>query len=371
VSVRKAPGEGSVSRRNNGLWQASLQVGGIRRTVYGKTEREAKRKLTQLQKDLVRAGRLPDPGRRTVDDLLDAWLEAVKPSLKPRTVQDYKETLDRYIRPTLGKMKLAKLEPYHIQRLYSDLQKRGDRVVTLAHARLNQALRMGVMWNWLPYNPVDRVIKPTYKPERKDVWTAEELATFLRGTQEDSFQPLWITLLGTGCRLGEALALKWTDVDLTSGSLRIRRSLQYVSGKWVETLPKTKAGERTIGLPQEVVDALKRQKFQQYQWRLKAGEVWSDNGLVFTTRSGGPLHRFNVEHTLKARCRDLSIPELTPHGLRHLSASLLLNKGLPLTDVSARLGHAHTGITASVYAHALKRDDPVAVEVLNAVLNLN
>ena len=275
MGTKKAPGEGSVSQRANGLWQASLQVGGIRRTVYGKTEREAKRKLTQLQKELVRAGRLPDPGKRTVNDLLDAWLEVAEPSLKPRTILDYRETCDRYIRPALGKVKLAKLEPYHIQRLYNDLQKRGGRVASLAHARLNQALRMAVMWGWLAYNPTERVLKPTYRPERKEVWTAEELAAFLCGTRTDSFQPLWITTLATGCRLGELLALRWADVDLHDGVLTIRRSLQYVAGQWAETTPKTRAGERSISLPGEAVAALKKQRSQQAQWRLRAGTVTS------------------------------------------------------------------------------------------------
>lgn len=363
-------GEGSVFKRRDGRWQASLQVNGARHTVYGKTEQEVRRKLATLRRQAEGANGLPDPGKRTVNDLLDEWLAAAAPTLRPKTLHDYRTTCDRHIRPSLGKVRLSRLSPVVIQRLCSALQTQGKgRTARLVYALLHRACRLAVMWRWLPENPCGRILPPRHRAARKEVWGPEELRAFLKGAQDHPQYPLWLLLIGTGCRLGEALGLAWDAVNLEQGTIAICRNLQRVGGRWVLGAPKTRAGERVIALPADAVKGLRRQRAAQNEHRLKAGGEWrNDLDLVFTTAQGAPLHGRVVERCLRRECQRLGLPPVTPHGLRHLHASLLLDQGVPLPLVSTRLGHANPQITASVYAHLVRRDDDGPAEAITRAL---
>lgn len=354
---------GSVYRRADGLWCASVRAQGKRKTVYAKTEREARAKLAKLQKQLGITDILPTPGRKTVDDLLDLWLETA--DLRPITLAGYRETLDRYVRPTIGHVRLSRLHPETIQTLYNDLRARDlRRIPKLVHSLLHRAFKMAVLWGWLAENPTDRVIAPTHKPERKPVWAQHELQTFLAGARDHRLYPLWVVTLNTGIRLAELSGLKWSDVDFAGGTISVQRTLHWVKGRWVEGEPKTKAGARAIALPTDGIAALRRQKAQQNEWRLKAGKEWQNGGWVFTTGTGAPVPRSSVQYCLREMCTRLGIPPVSPHGLRHLHASLLLAGGLPVPAVSARLGHANPNVTMSVYAHAFHRQDQEAARIM-------
>jgi integrase len=152
---------------------------------------------------------LPDPGKRTVADLLNAWLEMAEATLKPRTLQSYAEIADRYIRPTLGPLRLDKLTPQAVQHLILTPQKEGKaRTAPKIYQTLRRACAVAVLWGWLPHNPCDRVFRPTYRPERRDVWTQDELRRFLDGAKDHPIFPLYLLLLAGGLRLDEALALQ-------------------------------------------------------------------------------------------------------------------------------------------------------------------
>lgn len=366
---RRNPGEGSIYQRGDGRWTAAIQLHGKRKTLYGKTAKEVKEKLKALTKHTAITGAIPECGKRTVADLLDFWLDTVKATLKPRTIADYQRVGHDYIKPHLGRIRLSQLQPEHVQKLYSHLIGKGLRRGAFhAHQTLHRALKLAVLWNWLPDNPADRVIRPSYQPERKEMWTQEDLSRFLEASEGHWLQPLWVVAISTGARIGELLALRWTDVDLVTGVVSISRSVQRIGREWVETTPKTKAGERTISLPSEAVTALRRQRAIQAELRLKAGPEWQDRGLVFSGEKGQLLHQSVVQHMTSRTCQRLGIRPLTPHGLRHLHASLLLAKGLPVTTVSQRLGHANAAITMTVYAHSLKRQDEEAAKAMQAVL---
>lgn len=359
--ARRSNGEGAITRRKDGRWQASLQMDGKRKTVYGKTRAEAAAKLAELQRQAAKAGSLPDPGRRTVGDLLDAWLETVTPNLKPATIAQYTLECDKHIRPALGNLRLAKVSPDRLQRLYAGLRKSGrGRTAELVHALLRQAFGLAVLWRWLPENPCERVVRPTHQAERKELWSPDELRRFLDGTRDHWLGPLWALLAYSGCRLGEALALEWADIDLTTGRVVVSKTIQRIGGEWVVTEPKTKAGVRVITLPAEAIDALRRQA----ERRLAKGMQASGGGALVFASNGQPLHRATVAHAMRRECDRLGLPPVTPHGLRHLHASLLLAQGLPVPAVSQRLGHANSAITMAVYAHAIGKDDSAATAAI-------
>jgi len=361
----RAPGEGTITRRKDGRWQASLQVDGRRRTVYGRTRAEASSKLDELKQQAATAGAVPSPGRRTLNDLLDVWLDTKGPALKPRTLSDYRLACERYLRPTLGPLRLGRVTPDRVQRLLTRYQKRGQhRTALRIYRTLSQALDLAVRWSWLASNPCKRVDTPRYRPERKEVWTVKEVRVFLGETENHWLHPLWFLAVYTGCRLGELLALTWEDVDFPSAAVRVSKSVQRIAGRRVVTTPKTRAGVRRIALPAEVFGVLAEHRSIQAKRRLRMGQTWQGEELVFTSRAGRPLAHSTVEWCTSRECQRLRLPPMTPHGLRHLSASLLLAEGLSLPAVSQRLGHANSAITMSTYAHALHGDDQAAAQAI-------
>ncbi len=344
---RRANGEGSIVQRKDGLWQASIQINGKRRTVYGKTEREARKKLREIQRQIDTVGALPNPGNRTLTELVEAWLETA--TLKPSTVAQYRKFYG-YVKPALGHVKLSNISPDAIQKLYAEFT---PSVATHIHRLLHRAFAVAVMWRWLPANPTDSVIKPSHKPTRKTLWTPKELGVFLDGTPDHWLRPLWVFLVGTGCRIGEALALQWDNID-TDNAVTIDGTLHWIGGQCSVSKPKTPSGTRVILLPVPVIDALKT--------------IERKSEFVFTNQSGQPLHPSTVQHAMKRECERLELPPMTPHGLRHMHASLLIGEGLPITAVSARLGHSAPDITLRTYAHTIAGQDAQATQAIDRVL---
>ena len=367
----RAAGDGSISQRKDGRWQAALQVEGVRRIVYGRTENEARKKLRDLQREASSHG-LVDPGKRTVADLMSAWLEVSAPNWRPRTLAGYQETCRLHILPRLGAVRLSHLMPARIQVIYANLQTQGKvRTALKAHVTLNVACKMGVRWGWLSRNPCDHVLRPNYHAPRKAIWTADELRRFLDGAKRQPFYPLWMLAVTTGARFGELRGLTWDDVDWQAGTLSIQCNLQRIDGEWVTQPPKTASGERTIGLPPEGVAALKEQRARQNETRLRAGDKWERGNLVFANLEGHPLHWTVVYRALDGVCKRLDLPPIGMHGLRHLHASLLLDAGVPVPAVSQRLGHATPGVTMSIYAHVIKRQgEDQATEAIGRALRI-
>ena len=359
--ARRNNGEGTVVQRKDGRgWQASIRLNGTRRTVYGKTEREARKKLRELQRQIDTTGALPNPGTRTVADLVEEWLDSAP--LKPTTIAQYRLFFDAYARPALGNTRLANVTPGNLQRLYAGLT---PSVGARVHGVLHRAFAVAVLWRWLPSNPADRVLKPAYKPSRKTLWSRAELDAFLTGTADHWLNPLFVLLVSTGLRLGEALALRWENAGL-GVAVTVTGTLHRLDGQPVVTTPKTASAERTVMLPPVAIAALTRQKAQQDAWR-ETGD-WKDTGFVFTGETGQVLWPSTVQHALKRECVRLGLPAVTPHGLRHLHASLLLDEGIPVPAVSARLGHANPQVTLQIYAHALPGGDAQAAQAIAGAL---
>jgi len=343
-------GEGTVILRKDGRWQASLRVGDKRHTLYAKTEREAHTKLRELRRQTELG---ITPSKRTLSDLVKAWLEHA--TLKPSTIVNYRKLYATYVVKELGDKQLSSITPDQIQRLYGLYT---PSIARHIHSLLHRAFAVAVLWEWLPSNPCDRVFKPAHQAERKTLWTRPELDTFLTGAVDHWLYPLWVVLIATGMRIGEALALHWEAVS--PDSLKVLGTLHRLEGEWVISGPKSVAGERTIILPPIAVLALERQAEQQARWR-KAD-------LVFTSQTGQPLHHSTPVHALARECERLGLPVVTPHGLRHLHASLLLAEGVPVPAVSARLGHASPRVTLGIYAHVMPGQDVEVAQIVERTL---
>lgn len=297
-------GTGTIHHRPDGSWQGGLQVNKRRVWVYGRTRAEVEAKLNQLR--LADAGSQPSPLHslvslpepHTLGELIDRWLEIQGADLKPRTLSDYRK-MAAIIKKHLGAETLVtSLKPELIQAMYSRLR-HAHQQAAYVHCVFRQMLKLAVMWDWLTNNPLDRVIAPRYRPERQEVWSQEQLVSFLQNAGK--WRPLWIVLAACGLRIGEARALRWQDVDLQAGTLRVTSSLQHIDGKYIETSPKTASSRRLIHLPPIIINVLQSWKLSQQEELAKRGTTNSE-GWIWT-RTGQPASYYSLHESFSgSRC---------------------------------------------------------------------
>ena len=368
MTRKRGNGEGSISRHpKRDLWMARYTVetpnGTKRRTVYGKTRKEVRDKLAKALADRA-DGLIFDDENMTVGEYVTRWLEdSAKGDLAPRTYGNYRLQVRRHIVPAIGRVKLAKLNPAHVQSLYAKKLRDGLKPssVRYIHAVLRRALEQAVRWNLIPRNPAAVVDPPKVRQEEIKSLDPGQARQFLRtaGEADDGLEALYVLSLTAGLRMGEALGLKWSDIDLDAGTLRVNRQLQRTRrdedrgapGRLVFSEPKN-ASRRTVDLPQTALAALKRHHKKQLEEKLKAGGAYEDDGLVFATAKGTPLDAQNVVNRhFKPLLRSAGLPAIRWHDLRHSCFTLLLSRGVHPKYVQHLAGHASIQLTLDRYSH--------------------
>ncbi len=182
-------------------------------------------------------------------------------------------------------------------------------------------------------------------------WTANQLETFLDGVQGDKLGAAYHLLASTGMRRGEALGLRWSDADLDAGRAAIRQTVIAVNHVPTFGTPKTAKGRRTLSLDDNTVTVLREHRKRQLAERLLMGAGWTDHGLVFCRVDGGLLHPERFTRSFSDRVRQLGLPKIRLHDLRHGWATMALSAGVHPKVVQERLGHANIGITLDTYSH--------------------
>ncbi len=297
--------------------------------------------------------------------LLEEWLPAIESTVRSTTHASYATLAMKHVIPSLGRVKLQKPTPVMINALYAQLLKDGKvcgsgglsaNSVRRVHATLHRALGDAVRWDRLFRNPCDAADPPRLGAaggERTQVWTSQQLRSFLEAVRNDRLYPLWLTLAMTGLRRGEALALRWQDVDLDRARLSVCRSLVPINGAVEVHEPKTSRGRRLVALDPFTVSVLKTWGRRQKEERLEWGPAWTDCGLVFTREDGKLIHPERVTKAFCAAVGRSGLPPIHLHGLRHTHATLALEAGVHPKVVSDRLGHATVSITLDTYSHVI------------------
>jgi integrase len=341
-------------------------------TVRG-TKKDAQRYLTGVLRDRD-LGTFAEPSHEPVGQYLDTWLEtAAKPRLKARTFRDYQNLLKRYVRPVLAQRPLAKVTPLDLQSLYKGLldSELSARTVRYTHAVVRSALQQAVKWRLLTTNPADALELPKQRRKEIQVLSTEQTRTFLKAARRDRLGTLFALAVTAGLRPSEYLALKWTDLDSDAGTIRVVRSLDWPpGGGWEFTDTKRPRSRRTIKLQSHVVAALTRHRADPKTLRRAAGSRSTEHGLVFTTRTGGPLDERNVAQQDFVRVlKAAKLPtNFRLYDLRHTAATLALAAGVPPKIVSEMLGHASAAFTLDVYAHVLPHMQESAAAQVEALL---
>ncbi|GBQ04427.1 hypothetical protein SSP531S_59230 [Streptomyces spongiicola] len=241
--------------------------------------------------------------------------------------------------------------------------------LTYIHSVLKSALEHAIREEEIPRNVARNVRTGTPRPRRFKPLTADEARQFLAATQDHRLHALFELALHTGLRKGELLGLCWEDLDLHAGTAAIRRTLQRTTTGGLTTLPtKTRASERRIALPTRCLQSLKRHHEQQQRESEAAGTAWQYNGHVFTTAQGGAIDPTNLTRTFLTFLRKAGLRRIRFHDLRNSTATLLLEQGVELVVIKELLGHAHIGVTATVYAHVRLRLQRDAIDALGTAL---
>ncbi len=372
--ARRGAQEGSIYRRGDGLWVGAVHLGyrdGKRRRkiVYGKTRREVQEQAAVTLR-AVQQG-LPVPTeRQTVAQYLTAWLVTARASVRPSTYRSYADTIRLHIIPTLGGGQLAKLSPGQIQDLLDAKLASGlsPRTVGIVHAVLRQALGQAYRWGIVPRNVASVVTPPRVARTEVRPFDPDQARAFLAAMRGDRLEGLYTVAIACGLRQGEALGLRWQDVDMDAGTLRVRHSLQRIDGTLQLVEPKTERSRRSVSLPGVVVSALREHRVRQLEERLLAGSRWRDGDYVFPSTIGTPLDGVTVTHRFQDALKRLGLPHQRFHDLRHACASLLLAQGVSPRVVMETLGHSQISLTMNVYSHvipALQRD---AADRMDALL---
>jgi integrase len=363
-------GEGSVFERKDGRYEAVVpNFNGKRKSFYGKTKAEARRKRDEALAKLAR-GEYVETDRQKVGDYLLAWLEDHSLTIKITSRQSYRNSIKNHCIPHIGHIGLQKLTTHDIQRMYNKMLENGlkPKTVHTVHSALFTALNDAVKVGKLAKNPCQFVKLPRIKKREHmilDENQAQNLIQKARETQSEGHYigTVVLLLIGTGMRIGELLALHWSEVDFEAKMLRIDGTISYDEARHIlfESDPKTKTSQRTFPLPNLAMEALSAHRVNQIEQRL-ASPKWVEGDLLFAnprTKSGYMWPTVVRKHFYQF-LQECGIPTgrakgMVPHDLRHNVATALLAAGIPMKTVSEMLGHSDISITVNVYGHVTRK----------------
>jgi integrase len=339
----------------------------------------------------ARRGTFIPPARHTVTDfLVRDWLPTVRRRLAESTWESYERNIRHHVVPHIGSIQLQALDGGMLTKLYTDLlasgrvrgkQSKGlkPRTVRYVHTIVHAALDDAVRWRRVPLNAADQATAPSAKaakPPEMKVWSGPELAAFPELCQGDRYYYPWVFLATTGCRRGEALGLRWSDLDLDAGTASIRQQVVPLTkangrGREGRIVDGTKGGDaRVIELDTRTIAVLRDWRKEQAHEQLRA-ETYEDHGLIFPRSDGKPFHPEVFSKTFDRRVRQEAfgdLPTIRLHDLRHTWATLALKAGVDVKVVSERLGHSSPVIAWTIYQHVVKGMQTDAAERVAAAI---
>jgi integrase len=372
---------GHIRRRGERSWELKFDLGtnpvtGKRLTRYQSfrgTKREARHKLTELL-DQANKGTFIRSSKETLGDYLARWVrDWVAINVSRKTGERYDELIRLHVRPQLGAIVLQDLRPSHLAELYARLLREGrrdcqglaPRTVRQIHAVLHKALAIAVDWDLVANNIVDRVKPPHIAASEIEILTERQIGQVLAKLRDEPLYPIVALALATGLRRGEALALRWCDIDLDRAKLRVECSIEQTKTGTRLKAPKTVHGRRIVSLAPWIVGDLRAHRKAQLEQRLRLGQgQLADDALLFPTLEGTPRNPDKFSKEWARAAARLGLPGVTFHALRHTHASQLIAAVMDVLTISRRLGHGSPTITLGVYGHLFSNTDDQAAQIM-------
>lgn len=370
MSGRRTTGEGTVYRRKDGRWEAAAYLPtatGTRRRlrVYASTRADAQRKLTSRLADAERG--IPIPERSwTIAGYLDYWFHDIAPlKLRPRTLELYESVIRVHLKPLLGHRSLTRLSVPVLQQVLNHYLAEGHSIRTVRVTRtvLSAALTRAMREELVTRNVARLVELPGEQPKEITPWTPQEAGRFLAAAASDRHFAAYLLLMLFGLRRGEMLGLRWSDVDWANGQIHIRQQLQQIGGELQVGPVKTHAGKRDLPLIPLARSVLAQQQARQTNAEHNA---WD---LVVTGDDGRPLWPRNFARMFHQLRERVGLRRIRIHDLRHTTATMLKDLGVPARDAQLILGHAHISTTQQIYQHGNTAAQHEAIDRLGQVLH--
>ena len=321
------------------------------------------------------------PTITTYRELVALWWESYKNTIKPNSQQSMEGIVRIHILPVFGDYKLDKLTTPIIQQQvnkWADKANKGEKGAYANYSFLNninrRILQYGVTMQAIQHNPARDVIIPRKqqnKEHKVKFFSNQELKQFLdyledldQSSYENFFDyVLYKTLLASGCRIGEALALEWSDIDLKKGIINISKTLN----RYQETnTPKSKAGLREVDIDTATVTLLKEYKKRQ---QIQAWQLGRSESIVFTPFTTKYAYACLLRKRLQGHFKTAGVPDISFHGFRHTHATIMLYAGIEAKDLQYRLGHSNISMTLNTYVHATKEGAKKAVSIFEAAIS--
>src|SRR5215212_2374043 len=345
-----------------------------RRYVSGKTREETRQKLTKAMADRD-GGFVFDASSMTVGEYLERWLQdSVRGTVRQSTYEVHRHMIKPHIVPALGRLKLKDLGPVHVRSYYREKLDSGLSAATVRkmHSVLRKALKQAVLDGLVPRNVCEAVTPP--KVERKEIipLDRDQAKSLLVAAREagDRLEALYVLAVHTGMREGELLGLKWEDVDLERGVLRLRHALVREGGKTALGDLKTAKSRRSVRLTSAAADTLRSHLERQLEEIERMDSLYQPGGLVFATMTGTLINPSNLRNrSFKPLLKQANLPDICFHDLRHTCATLLLAQGTHPKLVQELLGHATIAMTLDTYSHFLPSMGDQTVRAMEAALS--
>ena len=373
---RNANGNGSVRKisvarggKTYTYWQARYSAGfdpgtgkQKQHSITGKTQKEVLQKL-KATTAAIDNGSYIEPSAMTVAQWLQIWSDNYLEGIKPSTAYLYRRSIDLYLTPNLGAVKLCALKTQQIQSFYNDLLRPGKKnaeplspkTIKNIHGILHKALQQAVANGDIRQNPADACSLPKVFRKEMTVFDDDAAAAFLRAIDGHPHELLYKIALFTGMREGELLGLTWDCIDFTNGMISVRqqaRQEQKKGGQYYFSTPKNGKG-RVLTVPQSVLALFRAQQDKQKEIAAYAGTVWDNvHNLVFTNAAGSFLSHRTVYDCFKRIVKSIGMETMRFHDLRHSYAVASIKNGDDIKTVQENLGHATAAFTLDVYAHA-------------------
>lgn len=397
--------KGESERRNGTYAYSYIDMYGERRTIYGKTLQELRKKEDELNKDAYDGIDSFSAQSITLNDAFDRYIKT-KTSLKETTRTNYIYMYDTYVRNTFGKLLISSIKYSDVLKFYKQLLDEKlkvntlDVIQTVLHPTFSMAVRDDIIRN----NPSDRIMVELKKDfdrfeGMRRALTLEQQRAFMNHCRNSKtywrWHPLLSVLLGTGCRVGEIVGLRWEDVDMDNRIISINHTITASSrldesGKRANVMkvstPKTSAGTRLIPMMDSVYNALLEEREYQNRFGSNTAVVDGMSGFVFQNRNGNVYYPctinraidrisldYNTQESVKAAEENrepLLIPHFTCHHLRHTFATRICQNVSDLKSIQAIMGHADIQTTMDVYAEATAEGKRKAINELSKIMDI-
>lgn len=382
--AKGANGSGSIRKRPDGLWEGRYTIGRdtstgkqIRKSVYGHTQQEVRKKL-QAATSAIDNNVYIEPSKITYGQWLNVWLKEYCNNIKQTTLETYTCVINLHIMAALGSVKLQKLSPVMIQTFYNNSLKGtadgknalSPKSIKRLHAIIHHSLKQACEVGYIKNNPADPCKLPNAEKPALQVLDKEQTKRFISALENNPLRPLFLVALFTGMRQSELLGLTWNAVDFKNGKIQIYQQLQYISKKgYIFTTPKN-GKPRTITPAPFVFDTLRAVQEMQKMQKIKAGELWENkNNLVFVNEIGKNITTTTAYKTTKRIAREIGVPALRFHDLRHTYAVAAIRAGDDIKTISENLGHASVAFTLDIYGHVTEEMKRTSADRIQAYIN--